>query len=159
MTVPLQSATDVQHFVDEALRARDAGTALPFATVLQATGQIVGSTRYLNVEPSHRRVEIGATFIGTAWQRTAVNTEAKYLMLWHAFERLACHRVEFKTDSLNEPSRRAILRLGATEEGTLRSHMLVAGGRLRDTVYFSIIRPEWPTIKASLEAKLAAHRT
>ena len=106
------------------------------------------------MDPANRRVEIGWTFIAPSWQRTRVNTETKYLMLQYAFETLNCIRVELKTDSLNVRSRAAILRLGATEEGTLRNHMIVAGGRIRHTVYFSIIDSEWPGIKASLENKL-----
>jgi RimJ/RimL family protein N-acetyltransferase len=108
----------------------------------------------MNIDAANRRVEIGATWLAQSWRRTAINTEAKYLMLRHAFETLGCIRVELKTDALNERSRAAILRIGAREEGTLRQHMLTWSGRLRDTVYFSIIDSEWPGVKASLEAKL-----
>jgi len=101
------------------------------------------------------RVEIGSTWIGRDWQRTAVNTEAKYLMLRHAFETLGCMRVELKTDSLNERSRNAIKRIGAKQEGIFRNHMLTSTGRVRHTVYFSVIDSEWPDVKARLEAKLA----
>ncbi len=155
MTTPLATGADMRRFIEDALRARDSGTALPFATVDLATDQIVGSTRYLNIDLANRRVEIGATFVTPQWQRTRANTEAKYLMLRYAFGQLGCIRVELKTDALNERSRRAILRLGAKEEGTLRQHMIVTGGRVRDTVYFSIIDREWPDVKARLEAKLA----
>jgi RimJ/RimL family protein N-acetyltransferase len=141
-------------YIETALEARDAGTALPFATVNLQTGRVVGSTRFLNIDGANRRVEIGSTFIALPWQRTCINTEAKYLMLRHAFETLGCIRVELKTDSLNMKSRTAILRLGATEEGTFRNHMIVAGGRIRHTVYFSIIESEWPSVKALLEGKL-----
>ena len=151
---PLTSSDDVRAYIEEALRAQEAGTALPFATIDQKTSSVIGSTRYLNVDLSNRRVEIGSTFLAPEWQRTKANTEAKYLMLRYAFEELRCIRVEFKTDRLNEKSRRAILRLGAQEEGTLRSHMVVAGGRLRDTVYFSIIEREWPGVKRRLEEQL-----
>ncbi|HYW12622.1 MAG TPA: GNAT family protein [Longimicrobium sp.] len=150
------SEADMRVYVDTALRAQAAGAALPFVTTEAATGRVIGSTRFGSVEPAHRRAEIGWTWIAAPWQRTAINTEAKYLMLRHAFESLGCVRVELKTDVLNERSRRAILRIGATEEGTLRKHMITDGGRLRDTVYFSILDDEWPAVKARLEQKLAA---
>src|SRR5262249_14527049 len=121
----------------------------------QGSGCVAGSTRYMNIDKPNRRVEIGATWIGRPWQRTAVNTEAKYLMLRHAFETLGCIRVELKTDALNQRSRNAILRIGATQEGIFRQHVICADGRLRDSVYFSIINSEWPRVKAALEAKLA----
>ncbi len=145
---------EMREVVAAALRDQSAGVALPFATIDRATDRVVGSTRYLAITPEHRRVEIGWTWIAPAWQRTAINTEAKYLMLRHAFEKLECVRVELKTDRLNERSRAAIQRIGAQEEGTLRSHMLMPGGRLRDTVYYSILAPEWPGVKAELERKL-----
>jgi RimJ/RimL family protein N-acetyltransferase len=109
----------------------------------------------MNIDRANRRVEIGSTWIAPAWQRTAVNTEAKYLMLLHAFEQWGCVRVELKTDALNQKSRNAILRLGAKEEGTLRKHLITWTGRMRDTVYFSILDGKWPVVKARLEAKLA----
>ena len=119
-----------------------------------ARGRAVGSTRYGNIEPAHRKLEIGWTWIAPAWQRTAVNTECKYLLLSHAFEDLGADRVELKTDARNAASRAAILRIGAIQEGILRHHMLAAGGRVRDTVYFSILADEWPDVKAGLERKL-----
>ena len=134
------------------------GVALPFAIVEKATGRVIGSTRYGNIDRGHHRVEIGWTWVARDWQRTAVNTEAKYLLLKHAFETLGCMRVEFKTDSLNERSRAAILRLGAREEGIFRNHMITASGRIRHTVYFSIIDSEWPVVKGRLEAKLNSHK-
>jgi N-acetyltransferase len=143
-------------YIQSALDAQTAGSALPFATVLAGSGQVIGSTRYMNIDPAHRRLEIGATWIAKPWQRTAVNTEAKYLMLRHAFEALGCMRVELKTDSLNLRSRAAIRRIGATEEGTLRQQMITWSGRLRDTVYFSILDSEWPRVKQDLEQKLSA---
>lgn len=149
------TAEEMRGYVRDALSAQAAGSALPFATVERATGRVVGSTRYMNIDLRNRRVEIGATWIAPPWQRSAINTEAKYLMLRHAFEVLGCIRVELKTDSLNEKSRNAILRIGAREEGTLRQHMVTWSGRLRDTVYFSILDSEWPRAKADLEAKLA----
>ena len=108
----------------------------------------------MNIDRTNRRVEIGSTWIARAWQRTAVNTEAKYLMLRHAFELWKCMRVELKTDALNQRSRNAILRLGAKEEGTLRRHLITWTGRVRDTVYFSILNEEWPSVKKTLESKL-----
>lgn len=150
-----RSREDMQVYVRKALDERQRGVSLPFATVFLETGQVIGSTRYLNMDLANRRVEIGATWIGRPWQRTAVNTEAKYLMLRHAFEVLRCFRVELKTDVLNERSRRAILRLGAKEEGILRRHVVTDTGRVRDTVYYSILDSEWPPVKAHLQAKLA----
>lgn len=146
---------DMRRFIETALKQQAAGWALPFATVERASGRVVGSTRYMNIDTANRRLEIGSTWIGPQWQRTVVNTEAKYLMLQHAFERLGCIRVEFKTDALNEKSRQALLRIGAKEEGLFRNHMLMPGGRVRDSVYFSIIDAEWPEVKASLDDKLA----
>ena len=133
---------------------RDAGSALPFATIDTASERVIGSTRYGNIDHANRRLEIGWTFVAPAWQRTRINTEAKYLMLRYAFETLGSIRVELKTDALNQTSRRAIARIGAREEGTLRHHMICADGRLRDTVYYSVIAPEWPGVKAALEARL-----
>jgi RimJ/RimL family protein N-acetyltransferase len=142
-------------WVDVALAEQEKGTSLPFATVEAATGRAIGSTRFLAIEPAHRRLEIGSTWIGRPWQRSPVNTEAKLLMLRHAFDSLGANRVEFKTDALNTVSRAAILRLGATEEGTFRRHMIVQGGRVRDTVYFSIVDRDWPGVRDRLEAMLA----
>lgn len=145
---------EMEEYVRGALAEQSAGRALPFATVHRASGRVVGSTRFGAIEPAHRKVEIGWTWIARSWQRTAVNTEAKYLMLRHAFEVWRCVRVELKTDRLNERSRAAILRIGAKEEGILRSHLITATGRVRDTVYFSIIAEEWPAVRAALETKL-----
>jgi RimJ/RimL family protein N-acetyltransferase len=142
-------------YVSAALRTRDEGTALPFVIVEAARGRVVGSTRFGNIAPEHRRLEIGWTWIARAWQRTSVNTEVKFIMLRHAFEVMGANRVELKTDALNERSRRAILRIGATEEGILREHMLTASGRYRNTVYYSILRSEWNDVFAALSKKLA----
>ncbi len=150
-TAQVATSDEMREYIEEALRAQAAGIALPFAIIAKPAGRAVGSTRYGNIEPVHRRVEIGWTWIGRPWQRTAVNTEAKHLMLRHAFETLGCIRVELKTDSLNEISRRAILRIGAKEEGILRNHMVTASGRIRHTVYYSILDSEWPEVKAKLE--------
>jgi RimJ/RimL family protein N-acetyltransferase len=145
---------DLEEYVDEALSEQQAGTALPFVTVLKATGQVIGSTRFGNAVPAHRRVEIGWTWVGRPWQRSGANREAKYLMLRHAFERWGCLRVEFKTSALNQRSRTALLRIGAVEEGTLRHHMINADGSLRDSVYFSILREEWPAVRRRLEERI-----
>jgi RimJ/RimL family protein N-acetyltransferase len=147
----------VRRLIDDALRAQAAGTELPFVQVERATGAVVGSTRYLNIECKHRRAEIGFTWLMPRCQRTPINTEAKFLLLRHAFETLGLMRVEFKTDSLNEKSRRAIGRIGGIEEGTLRNHMVTHTGRIRHTVLFSITDAEWPAVKARLEAKLLCH--
>jgi RimJ/RimL family protein N-acetyltransferase len=152
----VRTREEMRAYLEVALNGRTEGTTLPFAILAQPGGQVVGSTRFGNIDRENRRVEIGWTWIGRRWQRTAVNTEIKYLMLRHAFESLGCVRVEFKTDTLNQTSRRAILRLGAKEEGILRRHMITDGGRIRDTVYYSIIDGEWAEVKARLEAKLAA---
>ncbi|HLK91687.1 MAG TPA: GNAT family protein [Polyangia bacterium] len=153
---PLRTPEDVTEYVAFALRERDAGRALPFVVTERSSGEVIGSTRFGAIEPAHRRVEIGWTWYAARWQRTAANTEAKYLLLRHAFETLGCIRVELKTDALNERSRTAIRRIGAQEEGTLRRHMITVSGRLRDTVYYSILDAEWPAVKAALEARLRA---
>ena len=152
------SEDDMRRYVEAALAAQANGTALPFVTTDAATGEVIGSTRFGSVEAAHRRVEIGWTWISPPRQRTAVNTEAKYLMLRHAFETLGCVRVELKTDVLNARSRAAILRIGAREEGVLRKHQISESGRVRDTVYFSVIDDEWPGAKARLEDMLAEPR-
>ena len=154
-TSVVRSRDEMRRWVETALAWQEAGTCLPFATRDRAGGAGGGSTRLANAEPVHRRVEIGWTWIAPAWQRSAVNTEAKLLMLRHAFEGLGMRRVELKTDALNERSRRAIARLGATEEGTLRRHMVTDTGRVRDTVYFSILDEEWPSVRARLTERLA----
>jgi len=141
-------------YIQAALDAQAMGAALPFVTIWQATDEIVGSTRFGNIDAPNRRAEIGWTWIDRRWQRTPVNTEAKYLMLQHAFEVWHCIRVEFKTDELNLRSQQAIERLGARREGVFRHHMIVEGGRLRNSVYFSIIDDEWPAVKARLQAWL-----
>ncbi|HEX5310800.1 GNAT family protein [Aquabacterium sp.] len=141
-------------FLDAAETAFRAGTELAFATVDRHLGKVVGSTRFRCIEATHRRLEIGFTFLAASSQRTHVNTEAKYLMLSHAFETLACNRVELLTDERNTKSRNAIQRIGAKEEGVLRSHMVMREGFLRNSVMFSIIATEWPSIKANLHAKI-----
>lgn len=152
------SAVDSPHamraYVEAALRNRDAKLELPFATIDRASGRLAGCTRFMNIDASHRRLEIGSTWVAAPWQRTAINTEAKYLMLRHAFESLGALRVELKTDALNQRSRTAIARLGAKQEGIFRKHMLTATGRQRDTVWFAITDDEWPHVKTGLEQKL-----
>ncbi len=155
---PVRTQQEMAAYIETALDEQAQGVALPFAIVEKATGRTIGSTRYGNIDRTHHRVEIGWTWVAGAWQRTAMNTEAKYLLLRDAFETLRCMRVELKTDSLNERSRAAILRLGAREEGLFRNHMITASGRIRHTVYFSIINSEWPTVKARLEGKLNSHK-
>ncbi len=150
------SPEEMRAYVEDAVAFRAAGTGLAFAIVERASGRVVGSTRYLNISVPDARLEIGATWVARPWQRTVVNTEAKYLLLRHAFEALGFRRVELKTDALNAQSRAAILRIGAAEEGTLRQHAVTATGRVRDTVYYSILSSEWPAVKARLEARLAA---
>jgi RimJ/RimL family protein N-acetyltransferase len=133
-----------------------AGRELAFATVDKASGAVAGSTRFRCIDVAHKRAEIGFTFLGKSWQRTHVNTEAKYLMLTHAFETWQLNRVELLTDVLNTASRNAIARIGAKQEGVLRSHMVMRDGRIRDSVIFSIVKSEWPGVKAMLEEKLIA---
>lgn len=153
---PLAMSTpeDFRNYVGRALDEQRRGVCVGFATVERESGKVIGNTRFINIDAPNRKVEIGFTWIAPPWQRTAVNTEAKYLMLRHAFETWNCLRVELKTDALNQKSRQAILRIGAKEEGTLRKHMLAWNGRQRDSVYFSIVDTEWPAVKAKLEERL-----
>ena len=144
----------MERYVEQALNDQAEGKSLPFVTKLTGSGEIVGSTRFGNIDPSNLKTEIGWTWIDPAWQRTFVNTEAKFLMLSHAFEVWRCIRVEFKTDATNVRSRDAILRLGAVQEGTLRQHMITESGRFRDSVYFSILDKEWGGIKVRLQEML-----
>jgi RimJ/RimL family protein N-acetyltransferase len=153
-SVEVHSVEQMKAYIEAALTEQSRGGSLPFATIDAGSGQVVGSTRFGSIAREHRRVEIGWTFVSPRWQRTAINTEAKYLMLRHAFEVWQCNRVELKTGSTNVKSRAAILRIGAKEEGTLRQHMINSTGFIRDTVYYSVIRGEWPEVKAGLERKL-----
>ncbi len=152
--VPVRTPAEMTAYIETALREQASGTSLPFAQIEKSTGRVIGSTRYGNIDRLHHHVEIGWTWVARPWQRTAVNTEAKYLLLRHAFETLGCIRVELKTDSLNAQSRAAILRIGAREEGIFRNHMITAGGRIRHTVYFSIVDSEWSEVKSRLERRL-----
>ncbi len=151
---PVATAEEMRAYIEEALAAQAAGTALPFATVERSSGRVIGSTRFGNIDRRHRRVEIGWTWLARPWQRTRANTEAKNLMLCHAFETWGAIRVELKTDSLNARSRAAILRLGAKEEGVLRNHMIASTGRIRHTVYYSITDSDWPEVKSRLAGML-----
>lgn len=148
---------DMVVYVRDALALQRAGSALPFVTVLKAEDRIIGSTRFANFDAPSRRVEIGWTWLAVPWQRSGANVEAKLLMLTHAFEVLELNRVEFKTDAINAKSRAALLGIGAKEEGTLRSHMVLWNGRIRDSVYFSVIRDEWPEVKRRLQERLARY--
>jgi RimJ/RimL family protein N-acetyltransferase len=150
----VRNETEMREYVDTALVFQARGSALPFVIVDKVSGKVAGCTRFGNIEKAHKRLEIGWTWLGPAFRRSHVNTEAKFLLFQHAFESLGMNRVELKTDALNERSRAAILRLGAKQEGILRSHMVTWSGRLRDTVYFSVIAPEWPAVKAALWARM-----
>ncbi len=157
-SVVLATPADVRRYVETALEEQERGVSLPFATIARESGAVAGSTRFAAISVQHRRVEIGWTWLAPRWQRTALNTEAKALMLSHAFETWGCRRVELKTDTRNLRSREAIARLGAREEGILRRHMINADGSARDTVYSSILDHEWPTVKARLEERLRRPR-
>jgi RimJ/RimL family protein N-acetyltransferase len=150
----MRTREDFDALVAKASAEQERGESVVFATVEKLSGRVIGSTRFMNIDRTNRRVEIGSTWIAPPWQRTAVNTEAKYLMLCHAFEVWECIRVELKTDALNEKSRNAIVRIGAKEEGTLRRHLITHTGRVRDTVYFSILEWEWPDAKNRLRSYL-----
>jgi RimJ/RimL family protein N-acetyltransferase len=154
MPVQLRTRELMAAYVRDAVAARAAGTAVPFVIALAGAKTVVGTTRYMAVDRANRRLEIGSTWIGRDWQRTGVNTEAKYLLLSHAFEERGCLRVEFKTDSLNERSRAALLRIGAVQEGVFRSHLITDEGRVRHSVCFSITAEEWPVVRQRLEALL-----
>ncbi len=150
----VQTVEDMRRYVETALDEAERNVALPFVTIDKKENKIVGSTRFGNIDVKNRKAEIGWTWISPLWQRTYVNTEAKLLMLTHAFETWDCVRVELKTDVLNEKSRNAILRLGAKQEGILRRHLITESQRFRDTVYFSIIDNEWQDVKENLRTKL-----
>ena len=145
---------EIDNFLSNAIEINETGKGLTFATIEKGTNLIAGSTSFRNINFPNKRLEIGYTFLGKTWQRTKINTEAKLLMLCHAFENLQINRVEFLTDFLNNSSRKAILRLGAKEEGVLRNHMVMPNGRVRDSVLFSIVADEWTTVKSHLRRKL-----
>ena len=150
----VHSLKELQKYVDEAIRLREKGLAVPFVLVEKQKGRVVGSTRFANIDQRHRRVEIGGTWLAQPFRKTGINVEAKLLLLSYAFEVVSYNRVEFKTDSLNTPSREALRKLGAIEEGTLRNHMVMAGGRLRHSVYYSILKEEWAGVKQRLLRRL-----
>ena len=152
----MKTREDFEKLMDKAFAEQEGGESVVFATVEHSSGRTIGSTRFMNIDRVNKRVEIGSTWVAPAWQRTAVNTQAKYLMLRHAFEVWGCIRVELKTDALNQKSRNAILRIGAKEEGTLRRHLVTWTGRVRDTMYFSILDSEWVDVKTRLEARMSA---
>jgi RimJ/RimL family protein N-acetyltransferase len=147
---------ELRAWVEAAVRTREAGTEMAFATVDRATGKAIGSTRFMSIVPEHRRLEIGWTWVAQAWQRRGANREAKYLQLRHAFEDLGANRVEFKTDSLNERANPALLGIGASFEGTFRNHMIMPGNRLRHSNYYSVAVEDWPRVKEQLESRIQA---
>ncbi|NMZ30604.1 GNAT family N-acetyltransferase [Pseudomonas protegens] len=149
------SPDTVERYLDVALEGRDAGSVLPFATVLRSTGEVIGCTRFWKIDRHNRKLEIGSTWIASRWQRSFVNTEAKYLMLCHAFDDMNCVRVQFTTDEINHTSRAAILRLGARQEGIVRHERIMPDGRKRNSVRFSIIDDEWPAVRQRLQQRLS----
>lgn len=151
------SPTTVDSYLKKALDGREAGTVLPFVIVLKDTGEVIGSTRFWKIDRLNRKLEIGSSWISARWQKTFVNTEAKYLMLRYAFDVLDCVRVQFTTDENNQKSRNAILRLGAQQEGIVRHERIMPDGRKRNSVRFSIIDEEWPLVREHLEKKLAEY--
>lgn len=150
----MTSMEDMHNWVTDILARAQQGTDLPFVVIHVESGRAAGATRYLNIMPPDRGLEIGGTWYGVEFQRTPVNTECKYLLLRHAFETLGCIRVQLKTDSRNERSQKAIERLGAVKEGILRNHMILPDGRYRHSVYYSILDTEWPAVKTRLEEML-----
>lgn len=147
----INSPEDMRNWVLDILSRAEKGTDLPFVAIHLQSGRIAGATRYLNIVPKDRGLEVGGTWYGPLFQRTAVNTECKYLLLQHAFETLGCIRVQLKTDLRNERSQKAIERIGAVKEGVLRNHMILPDGRYRHSVFYSILDTEWPTVKKRLE--------
>lgn len=148
------SSDTVTEYIAAAIAGRDAGTVMPFVTENASTGEVIGSTRFWKIDTKNRKLEIGSTWFSTAWQRTYANTEAKYLMLQYAFETLSCVRVQLTTDEINAKSRAAILRLGAKQEGIVRNERIMPDGRKRNSVRFSIIDTEWPSVRESLRSRL-----
>jgi RimJ/RimL family protein N-acetyltransferase len=150
-----QDEAGLRQWVESALANQEAGTERPFATIERTTGRAIGSSRYLSIVPEHRRLEIGWTWVGTAFQLTGATREAKLLQLTNALETLGANRVEFKTHSRNERSRNALAGIGATFEGVFRNHMIMPDGSIRDSAFFSVVAEEWPVVKAALVASLA----
>ena len=147
----MNTVEDMRNWVMDILSRAEKGTDLPFVAIHLASGRVAGATRYLNIMPNDRGLEIGGTWYGPEFQRTLVNTECKYLLLCHAFETLGCIRVQLKTDLRNDRSQKAIERIGAVKEGVLRNHMILPDGRIRHSVYYSILDTEWPEVKKRLE--------
>lgn len=154
MMADVRDEASLRRYLDTAAHELEEGISLPFATIDIASGRVAGCTRFGSLEPHHRRVEIGWTWVGKEFQRSHVNTEAKYLMLRHAFETLDCVRVEFKANALNDHSRAAMERIGATFEGTLRKHMIRDTGEWRDSVYYSVLDREWGGVRERLEGMM-----
>jgi RimJ/RimL family protein N-acetyltransferase len=152
----IQTGADVNAWVLEILNRRERLGDLPFAVIELSSGKAIGATRFMDIHVEHRNLEIGGTWYGVAYQGTGINTEAKYLLLRHAFETLGCIRVQLKTDARNLRSQRAIEKLGAVKEGLLRNHMIRYDGVIRDSVYYSIIDAEWLQVKKMLEDRLTA---
>ncbi len=159
MHAPLTDEASMRAWVEAALRTRDAGAEVPFATVDAATGRVLGSTRFMSIAPAHRRLEIGWTWLDPTARGSGANSEAKLLMLEHAFERLGAMRVEFKTDALNARSRAALAGIGATFEGIFRRHLLMASGRVRDSAWYAITDEDWPAARERLRVRLAGQAT
>jgi len=153
----METEEDMSGWVRQILARAEKGTDLPFVVIHLASGRIAGATRYLNIMSSDYGLEVGGTWYGLDFQRTAVNTECKYLLLTHAFEMLKCIRVQIKTDLLNERSQKAIERIGGIKEGVLRNHMILPDGRIRHSVYYSILDVEWVNVKKRLEEMLARY--
>jgi RimJ/RimL family protein N-acetyltransferase len=152
----LRSVEDTESMIRQALVEMESGNEVAFAIVDKASGRAAGSTRYMTIERPHRSIEIGWTWIGLEWRRTAINTECKLLLLRHAFEALGAHRVTFKTDARNLRSQQAIERIGGVREGVLRGHRICWDGSLRDSVYYGIVADEWPGVARRLEGMLAS---
>jgi RimJ/RimL family protein N-acetyltransferase len=154
MPMWIRTVDDMHRLVREALRARERGSEFPFVIIDQETGRIAGSTRFLEITPTHRGIEIGWTWLSPDAWRSSINTECKYLLLRHCFEVLGAIRVQLKTDARNVRSQTAIERIGGVREGVLRHHRIMPDGYLRDSVYYSILVEEWPAVKARLEGYL-----
>jgi len=153
----INTVDDMHKWVLDILARAEKGTDLPFVAIHLASGKVAGATRYLNIMPKDRGLEIGGTWYGTDFQRTAVNTECKYLLMQHAFETLKCIRMQLKTDSRNERSQKAIERIGAVKEGVLRNHMILPDGRYRNSVFYSVLDTEWPNVRKRLEEMMARY--
>jgi RimJ/RimL family protein N-acetyltransferase len=150
----IRGETDMARWVRSMLALAELGADIPFAVIHRPSGRVAGATRYLEIRSAHRGIEIGGTWYGVDFRRTAVNTECKYLLLTHAFEVMGCIRVQFKTDVRNVRSQRAIERIGGVREGVLRNHLILPDGRRRDSVYYSVLDSEWTAVKLALKEKL-----